>query len=182
MSTRSSPIRFSAPTPATWSARIHHADGEGAEAAAALRGRPRRLCQAEDRPPPRRSSSRTSSRTIPRKRLAWKPWCAGPRPTTSTAASLYLGVLLYEDGKFADAQTRFAAFVQATPTRRWRPRRNLRIGFCHVQLKQFAEAIKTLQPLADKEPQLADQGCCGSPRRRPAPPTPPNRRRNTRTP
>ncbi len=33
----------------------------------------------------------------------------------------------------------------------------LRQGFCQVQLKQFAEAQKTLQPLVDKEPRLADQ-------------------------
>src|SRR5262249_29823038 len=32
-----------------------------------------------------------------------------------------------------------------------------RMGFCQVQLKQHDEAMKTLQPLADKEPALADQ-------------------------
>src|SRR5262249_12532059 len=33
----------------------------------------------------------------------------------------------------------------------------LRIGFCQVQLKTFDAAIKILQPLADKQPALADQ-------------------------
>jgi TolA-binding protein len=33
----------------------------------------------------------------------------------------------------------------------------LRVGFCLVQLRQFGEAIQTLQPLVDKEPRLADQ-------------------------
>src|SRR5207249_3155029 len=33
----------------------------------------------------------------------------------------------------------------------------LRLGFTYVQLKQFAEAVRTLQPLIDKEPRLADQ-------------------------
>src|SRR5262249_53846405 len=33
----------------------------------------------------------------------------------------------------------------------------LRQGFCQVQLKQFAPALQTLQPLVDKEPRLSDQ-------------------------
>src|SRR5262249_10283486 len=60
-------------------------------------------------------------------------------------------------GKFADALTRFGAFQQQYPRFQLALDAQLRQGFCQVQLKQFQEAIRTLQPLADKEPRLADQ-------------------------
>ena len=63
----------------------------------------------------------------------------------------------YEDGKFAEAMTRLTAFAQQFPTSPLVAEAQLRQGFCQVQLKQFADALKTLQPLADKEPRLADQ-------------------------
>jgi TolA-binding protein len=69
----------------------------------------------------------------------------------------YLGVLQYEDGRFADALTRFASFTQQQPKSPLAVEAALRQGFCQVQIKQYAEAMKTLQPIADKEPRLADQ-------------------------
>ena len=51
-----------------------------------------------------------------------------------------------------------------TRPRPW-PEAQLRMGFCQVQLKQFDDAIKTLQPLADKEPALADQALLDRPGR-----------------
>src|SRR5439155_24413707 len=70
---------------------------------------------------------------------------------------LYLGVLLYEDGEFGDALTRLAEFEKLAPNSSLAPEVRLRVGFCQVQLKQFPEAIKTLQPIADKSAELADQ-------------------------
>src|SRR5262249_57949898 len=49
------------------------------------------------------------------------------------------------------------AFQQQYPRFQLALDAQLRQGFCQVQLKQFQEAIRTLQPLADKEPRLADQ-------------------------
>jgi TolA-binding protein len=72
-------------------------------------------------------------------------------------ARFNLAVLLYEDGRFADALARFTEFAQQHPTSSLLSDTLLRQGFCQVQLKQYAEAVKILQPLADKEPRLADQ-------------------------
>jgi len=81
----------------------------------------------------------------------------GPAPDYVARAGFFLGVMQYEDGKFADALTHFTAFIQQHPSSPLTAEAHLREGFCQVQLKQFAEAQKTLQPLVDKEPRLADQ-------------------------
>jgi TolA-binding protein len=80
-----------------------------------------------------------------------------PPPDYVGRAAFGLGVLLYEGGRFADALTRFTQFAQQHPTSSLLSDDLLRQGFCLVQLKQYAEAVKILQPLADKEPRLADQ-------------------------
>jgi TolA-binding protein len=81
----------------------------------------------------------------------------GPPPDHVARATFFLGVLQYEDGRFAEALSRLQAFLQDFPTSPLAPEARLRQGFCQVQLKQFADAQKTLQALADKEPRLADQ-------------------------
>jgi TolA-binding protein len=80
-----------------------------------------------------------------------------PAPPHLAGASFFTGVLHYEGGKFADALALFTTFPQQYATSPLRPQVRLRRGFCQVQLRQFAEAVKTLQPLADKDPALADQ-------------------------
>jgi TolA-binding protein len=81
----------------------------------------------------------------------------GPTPDHIARATLHLGELQYESGRFAEALARFTAFVKESPQSPLVADATLRQGFCQVQLKQFAEAIKTLEPLAGKEPRLADQ-------------------------
>lgn len=81
----------------------------------------------------------------------------GPIPDHVSRATFHLAELLYEGGRFADALARFAAFVKETPQSPLAADALLRQGFCQVQLKQHADAIKTLEPLAGKEPRLADQ-------------------------
>jgi TolA-binding protein len=80
-----------------------------------------------------------------------------PPPEHVARATFYLGVLLYEDGKFADALARFTAFAKDFPQSPLLPEVQLREGFCQVQLKQYPEATRLLQPLADQQPRLADQ-------------------------
>jgi TolA-binding protein len=80
-----------------------------------------------------------------------------PPPDHVARATLYLGLLQYEDGKFADALARLEAFSKQWPKSSLAQEAQLREGFCRVQLKQFPEAVRVLQPLADKEPRLADQ-------------------------
>jgi TolA-binding protein len=81
----------------------------------------------------------------------------GPTPDHINRATFHLAELLYEGGRFADALTRFTSFVKESPQSPLAGDAFLRQGFCQVQLKQFGDAIKTLEPLAGKEPRLADQ-------------------------
>jgi TolA-binding protein len=80
-----------------------------------------------------------------------------PPPDYVARADFQLGVLLYEAGRFADALARFGGFAQLYPGSALLNEAQLRQGFCQVQLKQYADALKTLPPLEAKEPRLADQ-------------------------
>jgi TolA-binding protein len=80
-----------------------------------------------------------------------------PSPDHVARSVFYLATLEYEDGKFADALTKLGEFVKQFPTSPLAAEAQLRQGFCFVQLKQFGEAPKVLQPLVDKYPNLADQ-------------------------
>jgi len=78
-------------------------------------------------------------------------------PDYVARSAFFLGVLQYEGGKFADAASRFASFPKDYPNSPFQMEAQLRLGFCQVQQKEFANAQKTLQPLIDKEPRLQDQ-------------------------
>lgn len=78
-------------------------------------------------------------------------------PDHVVRSTFYQGVLLYEGGKFAEAQARFAEFQKTFLFSPLRAEAELRLGFSLYQLKNFGEAIKALTPLVDREPKLADQ-------------------------
>jgi TolA-binding protein len=136
--------------------RIHHEAGEGAEAATAyetvLADHAKEKAAAGEalKQPDRFKND-------PEEKARLEALARGPTPDHVNRATFYLGVLLYEGGKFAEARDRLAAFIQANPGPPLTAEANLRLGFCFVQLKQFADAVRTLQPLADREPALADQ-------------------------
>lgn len=72
------------------------------------------------------------------------------------------GVLLYEQRLFAEAAERFNQFATRFPQSTLVPEARLRQGFCQVEQKQNAEALKTLQPLSTlqvtpPQPPLADR-------------------------
>jgi tetratricopeptide (TPR) repeat protein len=69
----------------------------------------------------------------------------------------YVGVLDYEAGKFGEAQARLTEFIKQFPDAPLTPHAQLRLGFAQVQLQQFAEAQKTLAAVTAKSPPLADQ-------------------------
>ncbi len=81
----------------------------------------------------------------------------GAPPDHVARATFYLAVLQYEAGRFAEAKTRFQEFPKLYPQSPLRLEAELRIGFCQVQLKEFAEALKTLTPLVERDPRLSDQ-------------------------
>ncbi len=137
-------------------ARIHHVAEEGAEASAGYDAvladyAKQKAAAVEALKQP------DKFKNDPEEKARLEALVRGPAPDHINRATLYLGELLYEAGRFADAQARFAAFVQANPGTPLTAEANLRLGFCQVQLKAFPDAIKSLQPLAEKEPKLADQ-------------------------
>jgi len=79
-----------------------------------------------------------------------------PPPDYVARGAFYRGILLYELNKFADSQATFATFAQKYPDPSLVKDVQLRLGMTQVQLRQYADAIRTLQPLADHPP-LADQ-------------------------
>jgi cellulose synthase operon protein C len=81
----------------------------------------------------------------------------GPLPDHVARSQFYLAVLVYEAGKIAEARGRLADFLKQYPQTPLRTEAELRIGFCQVQLKDYADAVKTLQPLIDRDPRLSDQ-------------------------
>jgi TolA-binding protein len=80
-----------------------------------------------------------------------------PPPEHIARAAFYSGELLYAGGKFADALARFASIPQKHGQSPLLVEAQLRQGMCQVQLRQYAEAVKVLQPVADKEPRRAAQ-------------------------
>lgn len=72
-------------------------------------------------------------------------------------AQFFLGVLQYEDGRFGDAQGRFAEFAKAFPASPLVGDALLRQGFCLVQLKNLPEATRVLNDVAAKHANLQDQ-------------------------
>jgi TolA-binding protein len=137
-------------------ARVHHSAGERQEAQAHYEGV---LAEYEKQKQTAVEALKQPDRfkNDPDEKARLERLARGPAPERVTRSAFFLGVMQYEDGKFADAMTRLNAFAQQAPQSPLASEARLRIGFCQVQLKQFAEAQKTLQPLADKEPRLADQ-------------------------
>jgi cellulose synthase operon protein C len=81
----------------------------------------------------------------------------GAAPDHIAGAAFHGATLNYEAGKFADALAKFQGFAAAYSASPLHPDAALRVGFCQVRLKQFDEAAKTLAPLGEKFPKLADQ-------------------------
>lgn len=137
-------------------ARVHHAAGERQEAQAHYQGvladhQKRKQDAVEALKHPDRF------RNNPQEKTRLEQLARGPVPDHVARAAFFLGVMQYEDGKFADAIAQLNAFRQRSPQSLLSAEVQLRIGICQVHLKQFAEAQKTLQPLADKEPRFSDQ-------------------------
>ncbi len=137
-------------------ARIHQADGERQEAMqeyeAALNEYNRQKARGiEELKQPERFKN------DPEEKARLERLVRGAPPDHVARSLFFLGVLQYEDGRFAEALTRFATFAQQMPNSPLTNDARLRQGFCQVQLKQFNEAVRTLEPLVNKDTKLADQ-------------------------
>jgi tetratricopeptide (TPR) repeat protein len=79
----------------------------------------------------------------------------GPGPHYLLRAAFYSALLLAEEGRFANALEGLSAILQQSPNGPLADEARLRIGYCKLQMRDFAEASKVLQPLA-AHPQLGD--------------------------
>ncbi len=137
-------------------ARVHHLADERAEAALHYEGvlhdygtQKKAAAEALKRP--------DQFKNNPDEKARLEALVRDPVPEHVAQAGFFWGVLLYEDGRFGDALPRFTDFGKQFPASPLALEAQLRQGFCLVHLRQFADAVRTLQLLADKEPRLADQ-------------------------
>lgn len=137
-------------------ARTHHVGDDRAEAAAHYEGAIADYAKARaDAIELLKQPQKFKNDPVIRARL--ETLVKTPTPDHVGRASLYLGVLLYEGGKFSEAKTRLTEFVKLVPPGTLRTEAEIRIGYCQVQMKEYAEAIKTLTPLVEREARLSDQ-------------------------
>lgn len=135
--------------------RIHHHDGELAEAAtqydAVVADYTKQKAQAAEA-----LKKPELFRDNPEEKTRLEALVRTP-PEHVLSALLDSATLLYDAGKFGEALSRFVDFAKQYPTAGRLPEALLHLGFCQVQLKQYAEAVATLGPLPAKYPNLADQ-------------------------
>src|SRR5439155_3764517 len=117
-------------------ARVHHLEGERAEATAAYPNvLPRHDLQVKEAQAALRNPQ--AFKDDPDERARLTALTTAPPPDHFARSLLNLGVLHYEDGKYAEALTRFAEFEKLMPTSPLAPEVRLRIGFAQVQMKAF---------------------------------------------
>ncbi len=79
-----------------------------------------------------------------------------PPPDYIARATFYSALIQSEAGEFGEAMGGFGAFVQQFPGSPLIDEAKLRLGFCLLQVKNYAEAAKVLQPL-QTHAQLGDR-------------------------
>jgi tetratricopeptide (TPR) repeat protein len=130
-------------------ARVHEKAEEDAEATAHYEGV---LADYERAKVMANESLKRPDKFSPRERARLESLRRDPAPEHVSRAGFFLGVQYYAAGRFGDAQTRFTEFLKQNGKSSLAPEAQLRLGMCQVQNKQFAEAMRTLQPLAKNDP------------------------------
>lgn len=138
-------------------ARAHHLADERTEAAAHYEGVIADFATMRTMATKARQQEAMRVQTDPVFRAELDAILTGPLPDHVGRSHFYLGVLQYEAGKYAEARGRLSEFLKQFPQTPLRAEAELRIGFCKVQMKDYADAIRTLQPLVDRDPRLSDQ-------------------------
>lgn len=134
-------------------ARAHHLAGDRAEAAVdykavtAAYDEHKKSAQVELQNPAKLS---------PERKAALEALVNGPPPDYVVRTNFYTNVLASELGKYTDALAGFMAVVQQNPKPAYAPEAQLRAGFCQLQLKNYPETLRLLDPLKD-HPLWSDQ-------------------------
>jgi TolA-binding protein len=136
-------------------ARTHHLADERAEAAQHYEGVLKDY--ARNKKAAAEALRRPDVQKDPAEKARAEALANGPTPDHVARAGFYSAVLYYEGGSFGAAKGSFADFTKQFPRSPLAADAQLRLGFCQVQLKEFADALKTLQPLVEKERRLSDQ-------------------------
>ena len=136
--------------------RVHQAEGENAEAAAAFDAviagyEKQKKAAVEALQHPDRFKN------DPWEKARLEALRTEPPPEYVVGATFHGACLNYEAGRFGEALPKFQAFAKDFAASPLAPDALLRAGFCLVQLKQYDEAAKLLRPLADQHKRLADQ-------------------------
>lgn len=135
--------------------RVHAEQGERAEAAAAFDAvlaeyaKQKKAAEEALKQPDRFKKD-------PWEKARLEALLKAPTPDHVSGAAFHAASLGYEAGRFGDALGRFQQFPKDYPQSPLKDEAALRAGFCQVQLKQYDDAAKTLQPLTN-HPRLADQ-------------------------
>ena len=135
--------------------RVHMAQGENAEAAAAFDGV---LAEYDRQKKQAVELLKTPDKfkNDPWEKARLEALVKNPAPDYVAGSAFYGACLNYEAGRFGEALPKFQAFAKDYATSPLKDDATLRAGFCFVQTRQNDEAVKTLQPLTNI-PRLADQ-------------------------
>jgi TolA-binding protein len=134
-------------------ARVHHLCGERPEAAAGYKAA---LAGYDEQKKAAQQALQNPGALKPEQKTFFETLVNSPPPEYLPRTLFYLSLLAAEEGRFAEAAGGFAAIVQQYPKFPLMTETQLRLGYCQLQLRNFPEAVKFLQPLAE-HPQLGDQ-------------------------
>ena len=138
-------------------ARVHHLSGDQPEAAGHYQAAVATFADARKQAQAAmQMSQKVAGSLAPEQRAYLAALAAADPPEWVIRAAFYGAVLLAEGGRFEDAAKGFASLIAEHPKSPLAAEAQLRQGFCQLQLKDHAGAIKTLEPLV-KHPGLADQ-------------------------
>ncbi|HQL71908.1 MAG TPA: tetratricopeptide repeat protein [Phycisphaerae bacterium] len=133
--------------------RCHHLAGERPEAANMYKAV---LAAQEELKKKAAEALKNPAALQPLQKVLYEQIVQGPPPDYIPRSHFYLALLQAEGGQFAEALAAFTAVIQQNPNTPLVAEAQLRQGYCHLQTRNFAEAVKCLQPLAG-HPQLGDQ-------------------------
>ncbi|MDP6047054.1 MAG: tetratricopeptide repeat protein [Phycisphaerae bacterium] len=126
-------------------ARSHHLSGDMPEASQTYKAL---LDDYAARKTAATAAARRSYRSLTRdQRAAAAAILAGPPKPFIVRSIFYSALGLAESGRFGNALGGFNEFLTQYPKHPLAPEAQMRLGYCHMQLKSYAEAIKALDPL-----------------------------------
>ena len=134
-------------------ARTHHLADERPEATALYKAV---LADYEQQQKAAVEAMKNPNALSPDDRVRLDALAKGPAPEYVPRAAFYAALLLAEDGRYSNALEGFAALLQQSPKGPLADETQLRLGYCHLQLRSYPNAIQTLQPLHN-HPELADR-------------------------